>query len=183
MILNMSVHITKYCFLLWYALLHPYCSRLQLALVCATLCLQFFCIWQLKKHAPLGWNHVTDLTIKKNVPFLYLQKLWGCFCSMFGVIIHSHCTGLSDQFCSIWLTEQRVGPVHFRIHPAASISSHISNKHQWPCSTGSHACSCNNIAFTMFDRFVVFLGPWALLHSPSFHSSCLYIYTILHVIF
>lgn len=90
----------------------------------------------------------------KNTPFLCLEKFLGCFCSKLWVIIHVHCDAQLDRFCSIWLNLSReYSPVHFTIHPAASISSHAISRHQWPSSTGSHSCPCNNISSAVFDSW------------------------------
>ncbi len=39
----------------------------------------------------------------QNIPLFYLQKLLGCFCCMFWVIVHLYYEVPPNQFCSIWL--------------------------------------------------------------------------------
>lgn len=70
------------------------------------------------------------------------------------------------QFCSIW-QKQKVEQLN-TIHHAASISSHITNTHQWPGSISSHVCLCHNITSAMIDRWCSVFGSWILpflLHS------------------
>lgn len=41
------------------------------------------------------------------------------------VIVYLQCEMLSDEFCSIWQNMSRYKTIHSRMHPAASVSSHI----------------------------------------------------------
>lgn len=154
-------------FLPWDALQHLYCSCCQFRL-----CLYFgFSNWKacsvrLRSGDWLGhWN----------IPFLCLQKdfclFLGVFCSTIWVIIHMYCEALSNQLCSICLNLSReLSPLHLGIHPAASISSQLINKHQWSGSTGSHMYTCCHIASTMLGRYVlcdvICFGSWAVLLLP-----------------
>lgn len=54
----------------------------------------------------------------KNIPFLWFEKLLGCFCSMMWVITNFHYKMLSDRFCKIWLDPRTV---HFRIHSSLHV--------------------------------------------------------------
>lgn len=75
--------------------------------------------------------------------------------------------------CGIWLNVSRYySPTHVRIHPAASISSDITNEHKRANSTGSHTGPCHNTASPMFDRWRGML--WLMSHFfPSPHFSLL----------
>lgn len=71
----------------------------------------------------VGKHHVMLASIRwptwwlKNIKFLRLEKLYGCFCSTLTVIIYLDSELLSDLFCTIWLNLSR-------IHYATPISSH-----------------------------------------------------------
>lgn len=40
----------------------------------------------------------------KNIEFVWLEKPFGCFCSLFWTVIHLHCDVLSDQFAAFsWI--------------------------------------------------------------------------------
>lgn len=52
-----------------------------------------------------------------------------------------------NQFYTVWLNLCRVhSPIHLRIRPDASVSSHFINKHQWASSSDSHMCPRHNTA-------------------------------------
>lgn len=87
-----------------------------------------------EKHALSGLDQVTDLAIEIS-HFFAFRKTFVCFlgffCSTIWVIIHMYCEALSNQLCSICLNLSReLSPLHLGIHPAASISSQLINKHQ-----------------------------------------------------
>lgn len=120
---------------------------------------------------------MTDLTIKKNVPFLYLQKLWGCFCSMFGVIIHSHCTGLSDQFCSIWLTLSREWVLYtseFILRLLSAVTSVINTSRPVPLAA-MHALAITLLSPCLTD-LLCFLDHELFFTHPPF-TLVVYTYT------
>ena len=115
-----------------------------------------------ENHAQLGWDQVTDSAIEEyyiSLPWKplgllsqyvlghYSSALWGTFLS----------------FCSILLNLSRYHPIHFRIRTAASISSHIINKHQGSNSTGSNTYQCHNTVSTMCDRWCYFPSPFSSL--------------------
>ena len=107
----------------------------------------------------------------KTISFLWLRKGLGCFHSMFWVIITLY---LEAAFGWVWADGRSWYILHLRIHPAASISNHIINIHQWPSSTGSLTWPCHNIASTKFDDDVVALDRQPFLSFtmlfPSHHS-------------
>lgn len=91
---------------------------------------KFFCLQELE--SILYWVEIRSLTWPlKNIPFLGLEKILGCFCGMFW--------GFSEQ--NVWLLTSQ----------DSSCYSHI-NKHQWVRSTSSHTCPCLNTAFILFHR-------------------------------
>lgn len=87
-----------------------------------------------EKHALSGLDQVTDLAIEISHFFAFRKTFvcfLGVFCSTIWVIIHMYCEALSNQLCSICLNLSReLSPLHLGIHPAASISSQLINKHQ-----------------------------------------------------
>ncbi len=109
----------------------------------------------------------------QNISLFYLQKLLGCFCCMFCVMVHLYYEALPNQLSCIWLNLGREYiPVRVRIHPAASVLCHIITKHQWPSAAGSHAAHAIIHCSTMFHRWR-FFGSWvvpSLLHTISFPS-------------
>ncbi len=71
----------------------------------------------------------------QNISLFYLQKLLGCFCCMFWVIVHLYYEAPHNQLCSIWLNlDRKYIPIHFRILPAASVFCHVIT------------CSCHHTA-------------------------------------
>lgn len=64
----------------------------------------------------------------KNIRFLCLQKLLGCFSNVFRIIIHLHCKTLSSQVCK-----------------TSEFRHHIISKHQFP--------SCHNTDSPMSGRW------------------------------
>lgn len=81
----------------------------------------------------LGWGdwlHYlrTFYALFKNISFLCFKGLWGCFCSMFWVIIHLWTWGLSYQFCSC---TKKYSFLYFRMNPAASIRSYTILQFHW----------------------------------------------------
>lgn len=86
-------------------------------------------------------------------------------CGIIRVIVHLPCEATSYYCCSIWLNLTRTfRSVHFRIHPATSISNHLFSKTpvtQFPCQPYMSMC-------TMFNRSWVFLS-FSILYS-SHHS-------------
>lgn len=84
----------------------------------------------------------------------HFYALKNSFYCLLWIVIHLHCEALSDRFCRVQLNLRREhSPVHFTVHRAASISSHIIVKHRWHSSTGSHTCLCHNTASTVLDRW------------------------------
>ncbi len=109
----------------------------------------------------------------QNISLFYFQKLLGCFCCMFCVMVHLYYEAVPNQLSCIWLNLGREYiPVGVRIHPAASVLCHIISKHQWPSAAGSHAAHAIIHCSTMFHRWR-FFGSWvvpSLLHTISFPS-------------
>ncbi len=62
--------------------------------------------------------------------FFAFKKSWVAFAICLGSL--SICEVVSYQFCSIWLNVSREYSLKdLRIHPATSVCSYITNKHQW----------------------------------------------------
>ncbi len=62
----------------------------------------------------------------RNTPPFYFQKLLGCFCWMFWLIVHLYYEAPSNQLCCICLNLVREYiPIHFRIYPAINTSNPV----------------------------------------------------------
>lgn len=120
---------------------------LQLLFVCMSFCFQF-CFFFSDCSCSVQWDQVRAGSSFKNVPFLCFRTILGCFSCMFWFVFHH----IQKHFCSIWLNVSRNhSPIHPRIHPDSSISSHIISKHQWPSSFGGYTCQCHDTASIIFD--------------------------------
>ncbi len=66
-------------------------------------------------------------------PFFNLQKLLGCFCCMFWVIVHLYYEAPPNKLSSIWpnLGREYIH-IHFRNHPAASVLSLMKTSNPVP---------------------------------------------------
>lgn len=124
------------CFLPKAALLGLCCRRIQSLHVWVFLCSVLYLITEM--HALLGWNQVTDFAAEKVLISLHRDTRHLFFCCMLWVIIDLHSEVQSHQFCSICLSRV-FSPVHFTIHRASPINSHIINKHIF---IGSGLCRC-----------------------------------------
>ncbi len=65
-----------------------------------------------------------------------------------------------------WIWADNIAPKHFRIHPAAFVSSHIINKYKRTSSTGSHTCPRHDTTTTMLHWW----GGMLRIMSSSFPS-------------
>lgn len=76
-------------------------------------------------------------------------------------VFNLHCEALSLQFC-IWLIlSKKYSPVHVRIYPPSSLSSHMI---KWPSSFCNHTWSCHYTTPAMFDWWRCML---LIMSSPS----------------
>lgn len=111
-----------------------------------------------KKHY---WVEISWLTWPlKNIPFIWLQKL-ACSAAFYGslfICTMKCCLIGFTAFGWIWA---EFGPVHFKTQPAASISSHIINKHQRLYSTGGYARTVTLHPPCLTDDVRLF-GCWAV---------------------
>ncbi len=85
---------------------------------------------------------------------------------MLWVIVHLHCEAPSMSSEAFAEYEQIILPKHFRIHPAAFVSSHIINKYKRTSSTGSHTCPRHDTTTTMLHWW----GGMLRIMSSSFPS-------------
>ncbi len=119
-------------------------------------------------HAQSCWDQEIDLAIAKYYTF-YLQKLLGCFCCMFWIIVHE---APPNQLCSIWLNLGREYiSIHFRILPAASVTSSLNTSNPVPLEAIQFM---HHTAPPCFTEEVVWFGSWAvpsLLHTFSSRHS------------
>lgn len=137
------------CFLPKAALLGLCCRRIQSLHVWVFLCSVLYLITEM--HALLGWNQVTDFAAEKVLISLHRDTRHLFFCCMLWVIIDLHSEVQSHQFCSICLSRV-FSPVHFTIHRASPINSHIINKHIF---IGSGLCRCYFFFSFLFFQFQV----------------------------
>ncbi len=94
-------HHQRMGFLLCDALPGLYCSWLQLLFVCGLKTFSFvFSKWNA---CSIGLRSGDWFGHCRIIHIFYLQKLLGCFCCMFWVIVHLYYEAPPNQLCSIWL--------------------------------------------------------------------------------
>ncbi len=128
-------------------------------------------------HAQSSWDQGTDLAISEYSTFFNHQKLLGCFCCMFCVIVHLYYAVPPNQLCSIWLNLGREYiPIHFRIHSAAFVLCHTINTQYTNNPVPLEAMHAHAITLLHHVSQMVLLymfGSWAvpsLLHTCFFPS-------------
>ncbi len=119
--------------------------------------------------------------------FFNLQKLLGCFCCMFWVIVHLYYDAPSNQLCAfdwIWAESIYLYTSEFIRLLLSSVTPSLNTS-----ATGSHAWSCHHTAPPCFTDDVVCFGSWAvpsLLHTfffPSFWYRFIFISAVQRMLF
>ncbi len=87
----------------------------------------------------------------QNIPLFYLQKLLGCFCCMFWVIVHLYCEAQSNQLCWIWAESISLYTLELIQLLLSSVTSSLNTSNPVPlevmlmpshCSTVLHRWCC-----------------------------------------
>ncbi len=106
----------------------------------------------------------------QNIPLFYLQKLLGCFCCMFWLIVHSYYEAPCNQlaFGWIWADSISLYTSEFIRLLLSSVTSSLNTSNPVPLEAMHTAPPC-------FTNYVVCFGSWAvpsLLQTFFFPSFC-----------
>lgn len=117
---------------------------LQVPSLAACLCLSFHISFVFSKwKAPSAGLRSGDWLLLKNIPFHCLEKLLGCFRSIFWVIVHLYCEALSyAAFDWNWVCSVALYTSEFILPLLSAVTSSIN------------AMPCYNTASTMLDMVV-----------------------------
>ncbi len=148
--------------------------RSLLQLTSVVVCLWLFLSLVLSSASEMLLNQVEIRRLTRlvqNIPLFYLQKLLGCFCSMFWVIVHLYYEAPSNQLCCIWLN---LGREYISIHFRIEVFCLIITKHQWPRATEDM-----QLMITLIHVSQMML--YALDHEQSCQVRLLYVRDLLYV--
>ena len=113
----------------------------------------------------------------QNISLRCLKKLFGCFRSMFQVIVHLHCPMSSEAFGWIWADNIAWNTSEFILLLLSAVTSSINTREPVPLAAiHAHTITLPPPCFT--DE-VVWFGSWAvpsLLHTLLFPSLILWWY-------